>query len=247
MFNRLVSCVAGLFMASSTMAAGCFVSNFKGAVMSINVEERRAQAAYDWLKAEVEACSVDKLTIIRNNSPSWLGTALNPQIEALIEAAIEAKASEDPELLKKLFETKIARPADPPPMMSGSSGGSPSPRQPVVAPMNITGNISGSITNIDINTKGNVDDATPADNSEANENALSYEEKRELEKQVKWNRDMERKIASVKTDSDVAQKLKQELLAAVSTVKPIRSYQQRVEWEQDIKRKYDELVRLAKG
>lgn len=234
-------------MSSHSMAAGCFVSNFKGAVMSINIEARRAEAAYDWLKAEVESCSVEKLTIIRNNSPSWLGTALNPQIEALIEAAIEAKASEDPELLKKLFETKIARPADPSPTMSGSSSGSPAPRQPVVAPMNITGNISGNITNIDINTKGNSDAATPADNAQGNGDGLSYEEKREVEKQAKWNRDMERKIASVKTDSDVAQKFKQELQAAVSTVKPIRNYQERVEWEQEIRRKYDELVRLSKS
>ena len=127
MINRLLCCVTGLVMSSHSMAAGCLVSNFKGAVISINIEARRAEAAYDWLKAEVESCSVEKLTIIRNNSPSWLGTALNPQIEALIEAAIEAKASEDPELLKKLFETKIARPADPSPTMSGSSSDSPAP------------------------------------------------------------------------------------------------------------------------
>lgn len=238
-----------LALTEASYSAGCVVSNFRGTVMSIHLESKRAEAATQWLKSEVDNCSVEKLSIIRNNSRSWLGTALNPQIEALIEAAIEAKAADDPELLKRLFEPVVpgtiadSRQAQDAP----ESNSSPTPRPPVVAPGNANINIAGNVAYIDAKSVGSTKGAKKEeDPSISPEPEPSYQKKVEIEQQARWSREMQGKISAVKTESEVAQKLKRELLDELNAVQPERSYQQRVQWEQSVRRRFDELVKLAK-
>lgn len=238
-----------LLITESGYTAGCIVSNFRGTVLSIHLESKRAEAAAQWLRSEVDDCSVEKLSIIRNGSRSWLGTALNPQIEALIEAAIEAKAADDPELLKRLFEPVVPGVvADSGPSQSASaSSSSPTPRAPVVAPATTNVSVTGNVTYIDAKrggaTKGSKKDEESAGSDEPEP---SYQRKVEIDKQVRWSREMEQKISAVKAETDVARKLKRELLDELSAAQPERSYQQRVQWEQGVRRRFDELVNLAK-
>lgn len=129
--------------------------------MSVTLESKRAQVAYEWLKKSASECSVDKLTTIRNNSPSWLGTAHTPEIEALLESVIEAKSGDNPEVLKKLFESPTPIQAQTQ-TTQGEASATPRARAPVVAPMNISGGISGSAN------YGNISGPTFNDNRQTN-------------------------------------------------------------------------------
>lgn len=176
---KRLALIITLLIWQPAFSAGCFVSNFKGAVMSEYVESKRSEVAYQWLRGEVDNCSAEKLSIIRSNSPSWLGTALNPQIEAVIEAAIEAKASEDPELLKKLFEPASLSPTNLSTASGSTTNAGVTPRQPVVSPatLNVSGGLSASVNYGNIsgptlinNTETNVDVRNRADAANQNTN-----------------------------------------------------------------------------
>lgn len=176
---KRLALIISLLIWQPVFSAGCFVSNFKGAVMSEYVESKRSEVAYQWLRGEAVNCSTEKLSIIRSNSPSWLGTALNPQIEALIEAAIEAKASEDPELLKKLFEPASLSPKNLSTASGSTTNAGVTPRQPVVSPstLNVSGGLSANVNYGNIsgptlinNTETNVDVRNRADAANQNTN-----------------------------------------------------------------------------
>ncbi|MCX7240032.1 MAG: hypothetical protein NTU86_06305 [Burkholderiales bacterium] len=42
-----------------------------------------------------------QLSAIQSSSPSWLGTAFTAEVSSLLEGAIEAKISDNPELMGK--------------------------------------------------------------------------------------------------------------------------------------------------
>jgi hypothetical protein len=236
-----------LLLGSNAYPAGCVVSNFKGTVLSIHLESKRAEAATQWLRSEVDSCSAEKLSIIRNNSRSWLGTALNPEIEALIEAAIEAKAANDPELLKKLFEPVIAAPVNSGVTPTAEASNSPTPRAPVVAPSNANVNISGNMAYVDARGASSAKEpAKPGDAEKEGDSAPSYQRKVELERQARWSREIGQKISGVNAETEEAKKLQNELLKEVRAPQPDQSYQKRVEWEQSVLQRLDALRNMVR-
>lgn len=86
-------------------AEGCQVAYFKAQAMAIHNTQERITMTHDWLKDNIPECSASQLKTILGSSPIWLGTALTPKIAGLLEAAIEAKSSEDSaEAVEKLLK-----------------------------------------------------------------------------------------------------------------------------------------------
>lgn len=85
-------------------AEGCQVSYFKAQAMAIHGTQERITMTHDWLKDNIPQCSAAQLKTILGNSPMWLGTALTPKIAGLLEAAIEAKSSDDASVVEQLLK-----------------------------------------------------------------------------------------------------------------------------------------------
>ena len=85
-------------------AEGCQVSYFKAQAMAIHGTQERITMTHDWLKDNIPQCSAAQLKTILGNSPIWLGTALTPKIAGLLEAAIEAKSSDDASVMEQLLK-----------------------------------------------------------------------------------------------------------------------------------------------
>ena len=102
------SCLALVLWASVPALAhaeGCQVTYFKAQAMAIHSTQERVVMAQNWLKENIPNCTPAQLKNILGNSPLWLGTALTPKIAGLLEAAIEAKASDDASAVEKLLAT----------------------------------------------------------------------------------------------------------------------------------------------
>ncbi len=121
-------------------SGGCLVAQFKTVALSQNDVEQRTRQAQDWLLRNIGRCSVEQLSAIRSNSPSWLGHALTPQLVGLIEGAIEAKASNNPALMATLYESLGREGA-----ASVVTVRNPPARAPVVQPSAIHGGLSGAV------------------------------------------------------------------------------------------------------
>ena len=137
----LVLCLALPAWAAKPAAGGaCLVAEFKTLSLSLDDVQIRSQQARAWLQQNISRCTSEQLSAIKSNSPSWLGHALTPQLAGLIEGAIEAKISGNPALMGQLYESL------------GKEGKSsvetlknPTPRAPVVRPMDIHGGLAGSV------------------------------------------------------------------------------------------------------
>lgn len=106
-FLRRGSTVASVLLLAGPMAAraeGCQVAYFKAQAMAIHQTQERITMTHDWLKDNIPECSASQLKTILGNSPIWLGTALTPKIAGLLEAAIEAKSSDDTSAVEKLLK-----------------------------------------------------------------------------------------------------------------------------------------------
>jgi hypothetical protein len=126
--------------AAQTPKASCFVAHFKSLALKTHHPQLRASIAEDWLRKNALACTSAQLSALQSNSPNWLGTALTLEIASILEGAIEAKISGNPELMGKLYES------------AGKEGKSsnvtytnPTPRAPVVQANVINGSLAGSV------------------------------------------------------------------------------------------------------
>ena len=90
-------------------AEGCQVAYFKAQAMAIHNTQERITMTHDWLKDNIPECSASQLKNILGNSPIWLGTALTPKIAGLLEAAIEAKSSDDTSAVEKLLKPPVRK------------------------------------------------------------------------------------------------------------------------------------------
>lgn len=126
--------------AKTSAGSTCLVAEFKTLALSQEDVALRLQQARSWLQKNSSRCSPEQLSAIKNNSSSWLGHALTPGLLGLIEGAIEAKNSGNPELMGQLYESL------------GKEGTSsvdvfrnPVPRAPVVQAPIVQGGLAGAI------------------------------------------------------------------------------------------------------
>jgi hypothetical protein len=126
-------------VAQGRQAGGCFVAHFKSLALKTHNPQLRAVLAEQWLQQNTPSCTKVQLSSLQANSPNWLGSALTHDISSILEGAIEANISGNPELMGRLYESLGKE---------GTSGSvtltNPVARAPVVQPMVNNGVISGS-------------------------------------------------------------------------------------------------------
>ena len=93
-----------------------------------------------WLQRNIARCSVEQLSAIKGNSPSWLGHALTPELAGLIEGAVEVKAFGNSALLGQLYES-LGKEGT----ASVVTYKNPTPRAPVVQPPMVQGGLAGAV------------------------------------------------------------------------------------------------------
>jgi hypothetical protein len=162
---------AGLILGASpswaqgSQAKGCFVAHFKSLALKTHNPQLRAVLAEQWLQQNTPSCTKVQLSSLQANSPNWLGSALTHDISSILEGAIEANISGNPELMARLYESSGKE---------GQSGSvtltNPAARAPVVQPMVNTGVIAGSPNYGNISGNTNLNQTTN-NLSNANSNA----------------------------------------------------------------------------
>lgn len=126
--------------APKAAAGGCLVAEFKTLSLSQGDVERRTRQAQEWLQKNISRCSMEQLSAIKGNSPSWLGHALTPELAGLIEGAVEVKSSGNPTLMGQLYES-LGKEGK----ASVETLKNPTPRAPVVQQPMVLGGMAGSV------------------------------------------------------------------------------------------------------
>ncbi len=125
---------------AQTTQGSCLVAQFKTLALGTSDQAQRIQLAQDWLVRHAARCTPEQLSAIKNNSAAWLGTALTPALWGLIEGAIEARISGNPALMGQLYESYGKEGT-----ASVVTYQTPTPRAPVVRPMQMSGGLAGSV------------------------------------------------------------------------------------------------------
>jgi len=76
-------------------AAECHVADFRHLALSRHDAPGRAIVALEWVEKIGPECSIEKLTLIRNNRALWLGPADTTAIMTGLDRLIEGKAKTD--------------------------------------------------------------------------------------------------------------------------------------------------------
>ena len=156
---------AGPVWAQGSQSKGCFVAHFKSLALKTHDPQLRAELAEQWLQRNTPSCTKFQLSSLQANSPNWLGSALTLEISSILEGAIEASISGNPELMGRLYESLGKE---------GTSGNvtltNPVARAPVVQPMVNNGVIPGSANYGNISGNTNLNQTTN-NLSNANSNA----------------------------------------------------------------------------
>ena len=126
--------------AARAQQASCFVAHFKSLVLKTHHPQSRSAVAEEWLRKNALACTSAQLSALQSNSPNWLGSALTLEISAILEGAIEAKISGNPEMMGKLYESVGKEGTS-----SNITYTNPSPRAPVVQANVINGSLAGGV------------------------------------------------------------------------------------------------------
>jgi len=82
--------------------AECHVADFRQLTLSLSDGSARALAALAWVQKIGPNCSIEKLTLIRNNRALWLGPADNVVLMTSIDRLIEGKATNNVEMVDVL-------------------------------------------------------------------------------------------------------------------------------------------------
>jgi hypothetical protein len=120
-------------------AKGCFVAHFKSLALKTHNPQLRAVLAEQWLQQNTPSCTQVQLSSLLANSPNWLGSALTHDISSILDGAIEANISGNPELMGRLYESLGKEGTN-----SSVTLTNPVARAPLVQPMVNNGVISGS-------------------------------------------------------------------------------------------------------
>ncbi len=126
--------------ANAPSASSCLVAQFKTLALGVSDQAQRTRQAEDWLVRNIARCTPEQLSAIKSNSAAWLGTALTPALWGLIEGAIEARISGNPALMGQLYES-LGKEGT----ASVVTHQTPTPRAPVVRPMQISGGLAGGV------------------------------------------------------------------------------------------------------
>ena len=84
----------------------CMVAEFRSLALLTHDANERVSKTNDWLKQNGEKCTQAQLNAIASNSPTWLGTALTIEVAGRIDALIEAKIADNPDLMAALYSSK---------------------------------------------------------------------------------------------------------------------------------------------
>jgi len=106
-------CGSGLWLSLHTPAhaqkatqSTCMVAEFRSLALLTHDANERVRKTNDWLKQNGEKCTQAQLNAIASNSPTWLGTALTIEVAGRIDALIEAKIADNPDLMAALYSSK---------------------------------------------------------------------------------------------------------------------------------------------
>ncbi len=111
----------------------CLLADFRALALTTHDPQVRLESAIAWLQSQSSFCSLDQLKILNNYRASWMGSADHPKVQGLIDSLIEAKAANNPQLLKELFTPSVT----PPPateMVGVTAKPNPSPSRAAVLP-----------------------------------------------------------------------------------------------------------------
>ena len=86
----------------------CIVGEFRALAMTTHDPAQRHARSLAWLRDTGRYCSVEKLKVIRNNRPTWLGTSDSLEIATLLDRLIESNESGDKNLVADLYGNKPA-------------------------------------------------------------------------------------------------------------------------------------------
>jgi hypothetical protein len=111
------------------ISGSCLVASFRAVALGTHDVELRAVLAEKWLRTYASSCTMQQLTSIQSNGPSWLGHALTPRLSGIIEGLVESKIAGNPALMAKMYES-LGKEGQ----VSVERAQTPTPRAPVVPP-----------------------------------------------------------------------------------------------------------------
>ena len=120
--------------------AECHVADFRQLALSLSDGSARALAALAWMQKIGPNCSIEKLTLIRNNRALWLGPADNVVIMTSIDRLMEGKATNSVEIvdvLRSIYGTPFPISAGSAPAAAAQAAAAapaPAPAAPAPAP-----------------------------------------------------------------------------------------------------------------
>ena len=111
-------------------AAECHVADFRHLALSRHDAPGRAIVALEWVEKIGPECSIEKLTLIKNNRALWLGPADTTAIMTSLDRLIEGKAKTDAQISDAL-RSIYGRPAS---MISSPAAAATTAATPTPAP-----------------------------------------------------------------------------------------------------------------
>ena len=119
-------------------AAECHVADFRHLALSRHDAPGRAIVALEWVEKIGPECSIEKLTLIRNNRALWLGPADTTAIMTSLDRLIEVKAKTDAQIsdaLRSIYGRPASMISSPAAAATTTATPTPTPTPaPVAAP-----------------------------------------------------------------------------------------------------------------
>ncbi len=112
---------------------GCLVAEFRTMALKTHDVGQRVERVEAWLRKHGSNCNKQQLDAIKNNRSAWLGSADGPEVMGIIDGMLEAKISNNPELMAQFYEAKGREPSTTAEVFSSTGFRSP-PSPPKVVP-----------------------------------------------------------------------------------------------------------------
>lgn len=93
----------GKAAAPAAAVPACRVAEFRAIALTLHDPAERRTRVRAWLLEQARGCSLEKLSMIRDNRAVWLGTADTAELAALVDGFIEAQSANGHEILKSLY------------------------------------------------------------------------------------------------------------------------------------------------
>lgn len=89
--------------APAAAVPACRVAEFRAIALTLHDPAERRARVRSWLLEQARGCSLEKLSMIRDNRAVWLGTADTAELATLVDGFIEAQSADGHEILKNLY------------------------------------------------------------------------------------------------------------------------------------------------